>query len=367
MKKVNFVLTISVVLGAFCVETASAQFATRRTEGAGWRRADATELAQAGQTPNGGWRTVAQARPEQSAPRQTERREEAPAPAAPRTPRSGMLVDDLADHSARVNALTPVTIGRPMPFEEMRGSYSGFAGFGGFTLPGSQYPAYSSIQPAKELPSYIQQEMFEEVQRAGEFNPLLPATGHMSQHLDVLEVESRVGNGRDRRTGKPMQIGPEQWSTARYAYVASVGILDEEVVGRQIRGDDIARILDDLGLFRGNRGNWRSIVWDTVGVSRSAKADRKIVGILYLAVVDLETRSVLKASTGIAAVSYTELSAMRTAGYERTRVQYPGAGKFARELVLSALYDSLDRDSAVEKFQRRRQGTTPTPADRKRR
>ena len=314
--------------------------------GSGWRRAD---------QPSNGWRRADQAAPAPA--RQVEQAQEPARPAARN--RSGMLVDDLASHSARVNDLTPITIGKPVSFEEMRGYYGGFSGFGGFSMPGSQYPVYSSIQPARELPMYVQQELFKQVEKSGQFNPLLPATGQMAGHLDVVAAEAKVGNGRDRSTGRPMEIGPDNWSTARYIYVSSVGILDEQAQQRLLNGADLARLGDDFGLNKSPR--WRQILWDTIGVTRQAQTDRKIVGVLHLMIVDAETRSVVKSSTGVAAVSYTELSAMRTAGYERVGVNYPGAGKFARELVQAALFSPVDEDRATDQFLNRRGAGSQKP------
>lgn len=277
---------------------------------------------------------------------------------APRT-RSRMTADDLERQYARVKDLTSITVGNPMAFEQANGYYNGFGGFYGMNLPGSIYPQYSSLQPAKSLPAYIQQELFEEFQRSGEFNPLLPATGQMGGQLDVLTVEAKVGKGvmRTGQDGKPIRvrIGPDTWSSTNYAAVSSIGILDETVQGFQLRGEDIARVTDSIP---GIGGRGRRIIWDTVGRSQKSAVDRQIVGILYVAIVDLETRSVLKSSTGVAAMSYTEFASMDLPAIRMQSVRYAGAGKLARELVLSALYDETDRDRSVEKFLQRR-GVNP--------
>jgi len=153
--------------------------------------------------------------------------------------------------------------------------------------------------------------------------------------------------------GNPMRvkIGPETWSTTNYVVVSSVGILEEVVQGRQINGQDIVRITDSIP---GIGGRARRILWDTVGRSQTSGVDRMIVGIVYVAIVDLETRSVLKSSTGIAAMSYTEFASTDLPAIRMQTVRYAGAGKFARELVLSAMYNETDRDKSVEKFLQRR-------------
>lgn len=276
-----------------------------------------------------------------------------------------MTGDDLERLHGQISNKTAISIGKPMPFEEMRGYYNGYYNFyfPGAGFPGSVYPSYASIEPAKQLPAYIQQELFEEYLRSGEFNPLMPATGHMSQHLDVLAQEARVGRGVMRDVnGKPtrVQIGPDTWSTSNFVVVSSVGILEEQVHGSQIRGDDLARIADN---FRMN-SRARRIIWDTLGRTQRTSVDRMIVGILYVSIVDLETRSVLKSATGVAAMSYTEFAATDLPAIRMQNVRYAGAGKFARELVLSALYDETDRDKGVEKFLKRRGVELPRNGER---
>lgn len=340
MKSINFVLVVvSVVLGLAVEEAANAQ----------WRRADETRTD----------RTVLRAqaeRPQASTAPATRAAQTTTTP-APRT-RSRMTSDDLERQYERVKDLATITVGNPMAFEQANGYYNGFGGFYGMNMPGSVYPVYSSLQSAKPLPGYVQQELFEEFQRSGEFNPLLPTTGQMGGQLDVLSAEAKVGKGviRTGTDGKPkrVQIGPDTWSSTNYVVVSSIGILDETVQGFQLKGEDVARITDSIP---GIGGNARRIIWDTLGRSQRSAVDRQIVGVLYVAVVDLETRSVLKSSTGVAAMSYTEFAATDLPAIRMQSVRYAGAGKLARELVLSALYDETDRDRSVEKFLQRRNGT----------
>ncbi|OGZ53201.1 MAG: hypothetical protein A3B25_02690 [Candidatus Ryanbacteria bacterium RIFCSPLOWO2_01_FULL_48_26] len=263
---------------------------------------------------------------------------------------SPLLVDDLSSIGQIVDKRTPITIGAPMPFEEMAGYYGGFYGFRGMGgVTGYSYPAYASIQPARELPAYIQQELLEEYQRVGNFRPLMPGTGQMSGQLGVLGVEA--GIGRDR-------VDPQTWATTRYVVVASVGILEEEVKGREIRPGDwtqIARdVVPDRLRFYG-RGNIAGRVVDGLdrAAANSGRADskRRIVGVLYVAVVDLQTRSVLKSSTGTASISYTDFVATQLPGYGSSTVNYKGAAGFARQLVLAVLYNPSDRKAIAEKYQ----------------
>src|SRR3989338_8174882 len=66
---------------------------------------------------------------------------------------SPLLVDDLSSIGQIVDKRTPITIGAPMPFEEMAGYYGGFYGFRGMGgVTGYSYPAYASIQPAPPPP-----------------------------------------------------------------------------------------------------------------------------------------------------------------------------------------------------------------------
>lgn len=325
---------------------AAAAAAVANAQGQGWRRVDEPRTD----------RVVLRAAAQEPAPAA-----ERPAARAPQTTtpparnRSRMTTDDLERQMERIADLTPVTVGKPAPFEESRGYYQGYYGFQGMNLPGSIYPQYSSLQPAKELPLYLQQELFEEFQRSGEFNPLIPGTGHMSQHLDVLVAEAKTGRGRYvLEGGRRVEIGQGTWTTTKYVVVSSVGILEETVQGFQIRGDDLARITDSIPGI-GSRG--RRVIWDTLGRSQRSAVDRQIVGVLYVAVVDLENRSVLKSSTGVAAMGYTEFASTDVPAIRMQSVRYAGAGKFARELVMSALHDEVDRDgSSVERFLQRRRG-----------
>lgn len=352
MKSINFVLVVvSVVLG-LAVETANAQW--RRATEQEFQAAPARTLVAQNAEPQASAAPAPRAAQEPTARRQAPGTTTTP---APRT-HSRMTTNDLEQQYERVKDLTAITVGKPMQFEEARSYYSGYYGFYGMNLPGSIYPQYSSLQPARDLPGYIQQELFEEFQRSGKFNPLLPGTGQMGQQLPVLSEEARIGRGvmRTGPDGNPMRvkIGPETWSTTNYVVVSSVGILEEVVQGRQLNGQDIVRITDSIP---GIGGRARRILWDTVGRSQTSGVDRMIVGIVYIAIVDLETRSVLKSSTGIAAMSYTEFASTDLPAIRMQTVRYAGAGKFARELVLSAMYDETDRDKSVEKFLQRRGAT----------
>lgn len=263
---------------------------------------------------------------------------------------SPLLVDDLAAISKVVDTRTPVTIGAPMPFEEMAGYYGGFSGFRGIGgVTGYSYPAYASIQPAQQLPVYIQQELFEEYQRSEKFRPLMPGTGLMSGQLGVLRAEAGIGRN---------QVDPQTWATSRYVVVSSVGILEEETKEREIRPGDWTQIARDVIPDRYryfDRGNIAGRVVDgldrAAGNSGRADSKRQIVGVLYVAVVDLQTRSVLKSSTGTAAVSYRDFVATQLPGYGSSTANYKGAAGFARQLVLAALYNPSDRKAIARKYQ----------------
>ena len=261
---------------------------------------------------------------------------------------SPLLIDDLSSIGQVVDKRTPITIGAPMSFEEMTGYYGGFSGFRGIGgVTGYSYPAYGSIQSAQQLPAYIQQELFEEYQGAGIFRPLVPGTGQMSGQLGVLRVEG--GIGRD-------PVDPQTWATTRYVVVSSVGILEEETKEREIRPGDWTQIASRVAFDRfGDRWGIGGRVMD--GVDQAANqsgridANRRIVGILYVAVVDIETRSVLKSSTGTAQISYKDLVATQLPGYGSSTVNYKGAAGFARQLVLAALYHPSDRNAIARKHQ----------------
>lgn len=353
MKKstLSIAVVLSVVFG-LAVETANAQW--RRATEQEFQAAPARILVAQNAEPQASAAPAPRAAQDPTARRQAPGTTTTP---APRT-KSRMTSNDLEAQHERVMNLTSITVGKPLSFEESRSYNQGYYGFQGMNLPGSIYPQFSSLQPARDLPGYIQQELFEEFQRSGEFNPLLPGTGQMGQQLPVLSEEARIGKGvmRTGPDGNPMRvkIGPETWSTTNYVVVSSIGILEEVVQGRQINGQDIVRITDSIP---GIGGRARRILWDTVGRSQTSGVDRMIVGIVYVAIVDLETRSVLKSCTGVAAMSYTEFAATDLPAIRMQTVRYAGAGKFARELVLSAMYDETDRDKSVEKFLQRRNGT----------
>ncbi|MDZ4243478.1 MAG: hypothetical protein U1C57_00020 [Candidatus Doudnabacteria bacterium] len=272
---------------------------------------------------------------------------------------SQMLVDDLATigttvvDKIRADRRTPITVSAPMSFEDMSGFYGGYSAYRHVGFTGSLYPAYASYDPARQLPAYIQQELFEEYQRAGNFRPLMPGSGRMQEQLSVLGEEGRIGR-------EPGRIGPDSWSPTKYVVVSSVGILEEEVKGREIRPGEWTQIARDLvpDRFRYfDRSSIGSRVVDGLdrAAANSGRADsnRRITGILYVAVVDLETRSILKSSTGTASIAYRDFVATNLPGYSSATANYPGAVSFARELVMAALYNPSDRKATAERYKAR--------------
>jgi hypothetical protein len=256
-----------------------------------------------------------------------------PEPLAPKQPpRTGMMVDDLSKLAAIAAARTPLKIDMPASIEETRG-YFGF-GAGTHLPKDQQYPVYSSIKPAHELPLYIQQELYNEYAAGSEFRPQMPSNVQQQNPPRLPTSVRPLNQTQWKRFGvtdkqgnyrpEPAVVAPNpanprpSSSTSRFTLVSSVGILEEDV---------------------GKKGK-----------------NRDVVAILYLAIVDMSsgTPLVLKNSAGVAAISYRELDNKATGASRR----FVGAGKLARELVLSALYDPVDRGESLEKFLARRHGET---------
>ena len=246
-----------------------------------------------------------------------------------RMAKAGMLDDDLSYRRQNVSHKTPITVGAPMTIEEARSSYGNYYGWPYWTqLPGSIYPAYASTSPLRELPIYVQNEIFETYRRSNKWNPLIPGTGQMGNHLDVLEREAGIGrnSGRyDRRN----------WTTIRYIIISSVGIKEEIITNDSFDGSGISRALD---AWEWKDYRTKSVIQDGLRSVRTVRVTRRISAIIYVAIADMETRSILKSAEGHYTMAVTELQAASSPMGSSAQLNYTGAHRLARGLVRSALY-----------------------------
>jgi hypothetical protein len=243
---------------------------------------------------------------------------------------SSLLVDDLALISGSNVSKTPITVGEPITLNEFNSFLATFNHSWIHLSPALVYPRHSTLAAIRELPQFVQQELFEAYRGSGNWNPLIPGTGGMSAHLKVLDTESTIGTN-------PKKIGPSTWTTTRYVIVSTVGILEDKHSGSQWRSDEIARLVE--GSRSQELQRLGRVLRKTVGQMKHTTSNQLVTAILYVAIVDLKSRSVLKSGVGISSVTYDEINTTRVPGLHTVDVKHTGMGRLAHALVLDALQD----------------------------
>ena len=271
------------------------------------------------------------------------------------SPRNCSALDPtcLQQETKRLNnpSLPTMAVINPITMEEMNGYYGGYRNYSSFYMPdGFQYPAWGTQDPRGQLAAYIQQQLTVQYRSDGRWNVLIAATGQQAQILPGMDAE--LNTGRGIKNGQGERITNADWNTAHYSVAASVGIVEEDVRNLSIDGGRILRAAETLGLEKA--GWFRRFLWETFGTYHHTEQNRAVVGVLHIMIVDNTTRTVVGSYEGMSAVSYEDFNATSMSGVGVVSSKYPGAWKFASDLVRAALLTPRDQKQLNERFVQQR-------------